>query len=213
MKIVICNIPMKSELFELHPVDGISLNGKPLIANYAINVELAKILIKNEEMHIIFLKSHGGDDCTDENIIKFKDELKLISQEKNLDIRTTYEEIDVPFTFAKDITATVFRNIIGSIKKITDKYDNVSLYADVTFNSKLLPMTVFCAFNFAEKYLNVDVKKIMYGKVEFIERIPIKETAAVFNITMLYCLNSLTNSIDCDSPETALKVIDDFINL
>jgi len=213
MIILICNIPMRRELSELHPVDGISLNGKPLMANYAINVEMAKILKKNEEIHVIFMKSHGGDDCTNENIRKFKDELGCIDHEKSLNIRITYEEIDVPFTFAKDITSTVFRNLIGSIKRITDKHNDVSIYADVTFNSKMLPMIVFCAFNFAEKYLGADVKKIIYGKVEFKEGNPVNETAAVFNITMLYCLNSLTNSIDCDSPETALKVIDDFINI
>jgi len=208
MKTIICNIPMKEKIYKCYLIDSIKKPEGNFEVAYPINVELAKSLKKNEKFNVLLLKSIGGSNRAAKNIQILKDELEYINKAKDLNADITYEEIVVPFSGQKYVWAEIFRRIIDKIKKDSD------IYADVTYGTKLLPMIVFCALNFAEKYLDVEVTKILYGMVEFGKKgIIIPGSGAIFDITMLYCLNSLTNNIDCDNPETAIKIIDDFLAL
>jgi hypothetical protein len=151
------------------------------------------------------MTSRGGDNKTEKNIEIFKKEFSAICEKK--DVKPGYEEIEMPFYPSRNVCAQVFRKIIGSIVQHSE------ILADITFGPKPLPMVVFSALNFAEKYLDAEIKNIVYGKVEFKGGEIIPGTDELFDITPLYYLNSMTHSINCDTAKTAMKIIDDFLVL
>ena len=63
-------------------------------------------------------------------------------------------------------------------------------------------MVLICVLSFAEKFLNCDVKSVVYGKVNFTgENISNPE---LYDVTSLYYLNNLTSSMvakDSKKPE------------
>jgi hypothetical protein len=172
---------------------------------FPVNSVLAKTMQKNERVQVLLMKSMGGDNKSAINIIKFKDELDAINA--SIGAYINYKEITIPFLPSKDVSAETFRKIIGAIDQKSE------IIADITYGPKPLPMVIFCALNFAEKYLGVRIKNIIYGKVEFKDNTLADCSQALFDITPLYYLNSLVCTAHCDNPETAMKIIDDFLAL
>ena len=70
--------------------------------------------------------------------------------------------------------------------------------------------------SFAEKFFNADIKKIVYGKVEFIKHDDGKaypEKPELYDITSLYYLNNLMGAMEAPSGKEALKSLDSFFSL
>ena len=89
--------------------------------------------------------------------------------------------------------------------------DNSQLFADITYGQKPLPMVLMCVLSFAEKFLNCDVKSVVYGKVNFTgENISNPE---LYDVTSLYYLNNLTSSMVAKDSKDARKALDKFFTL
>ena len=94
--------------------------------------------------------------------------------------------------------------------------EGAELYADITFGQKTIPMVLMCAFHFAEKFFDADVKKIIYGKVEFIKHadgIAYPENPELYDVTPLYYLNNLMGTMEAPNGTEALKALDAFFAL
>ena len=65
--------------------------------------------------------------------------------------------------------------------------------------------------SFAEKFLNCDVKSVVYGKVNFTgENISNPE---LYDVTSLYYINNLTSSMVAKDSKDARKALDEFFAL
>jgi hypothetical protein len=142
----------------------------------------------------------------------FKEELKTINIGVGADIEYADKPIVMPFEGTRKTFDEILQALIAEIKEDTE------IIADITYGSKMQPILLFSALNFAEKYFNADIKNIIYGKVNFVpdpnnpdpraRKIP--KNPVIYDLTPLYYLNSLINEIDCDSASDAKKMLSDF---
>jgi len=206
MKLIITTVPMKKELALFHyPVVGNSLIEYDKEVIYPVNAVLAKTLQKGERGKVLFLSTSGGDaNYSRDNIEKFKEELTKI----NADIKAelSWETIEVPF----DPQNEVFEQVTGGIISKFEK--DCQIIVDITYGIKPLPMILFCALQFAEKFFNASILNVVYGKVEF-GRNGKPENPKLYDITSLFYLNKLIGAMECESGEIALKILTDFFKM
>jgi hypothetical protein len=193
---------MKSEVYRhYYPVNGnktIEYEGEVL---FPVNAVLAKTLKKDEEGKVVFLStSGGGENHSSENMEKFQAELNAFNN--GIGARLSYEIIETPFDPQKE----VFEQLIGSlISKLGQK---TQIIADITFGIKPLPMILFCALNFAEKFYSATVEHIIYGKIEFAGGKTLNPM--IYDLTPLYYLNKLIGSMECKTAASAVELLNEF---
>jgi hypothetical protein len=188
----------------IYPVVGNSLIEYDKAVAFPVNAVLAKTLKKGEKGKVLFLSTSGGpDNHSKENIEKFKAELISINAEIGAEL--SWEAIDVPF----DPQNEVFEQLLGGIISKIEK--DCRIIADITYGIKPLPMILICALQFAEKFHNASILNIIYGKVEFVQNEP--ENPKLYDITSIFYLNKLIGAMECESGETASKILNDFFKM
>lgn len=191
-----------------YSIDGnseIDYDGKVV---FPINAVLAKTLKKGEMVTVVLLKKLDVEGNSDINVGEFMKELNSIN--RKIGARIDYKIIDTAFEEDKGTHETLLRRMIDTIK------DNSVIYADMTYGPKSLPIVLFSVLNFAEKFFNGNIKNIVYGKVNFVsnekgESLP--RNPVLCDMTPLYYLNSVTNSMECKNGEEAKKMLDNLLNL
>ena len=204
-KTIFCAIPMKKELDAMIYARTGNVNSsysKPVI--FPINAIIAETLKKNDDIKVILLRTldetgNGGKNCG-----LFMQELDTI----NVDIgaKISYETLDLEFKETKDNHETRLKAMLDKVE------ENSQIFADITFGPKPLPMILMCVLSFAEKFLNCDVKSVIYGKVSF-DQDNKAGSPELFDITSLYYLNNLTNSMIAIDGKEARKNLDEFFSL
>jgi hypothetical protein len=196
---------MKAELDRhRYPVEGNKSIEYEKAVLFPVNAVLAKTLAKDEEGKVVFLTTTGGaENHSAENMARFREELGEINRE--IRARLCYETIEIPFRPQMD----VFEQLIsGLVAKMGRK---VEIIADITYGIKPLPMILFCALTFAEKFHSASVRGIIYGKVEFAGGKT--ENPMIYDLSSLYYLNKLIGSMECKSAKAADALLNDFFAL
>lgn len=208
-KIIFCDIPMRKDLNAVCYAGkgnaGCNYAGKVI---FPINAVLAERLKSGDEVKVVLLKTSGGDDCAGTNAGRFISELDAIN--KNIGAAITYETLETAFDESKENHEKRFRQMLDKIE------NECEIYADITYGPRTLPMVLMCVLNFAEKFFDADIKKIVYGKVEYYTDTDGKrkvKNPELYDLTSLYYLNNLTNSMEAENGEAALKAIDSFFAL
>ena len=203
-KIIFCDLPMKSNLKALDykgTGNVNSCNDKPVI--YPINAILADTIKKDDEIKVILLRTANPTENNQKNSDLFIQELNSINT--SIGAKITYEVLDSEFKETKDNHELRLKQMIDKIE------DGSELFADITFGPKPLPMILMCVLSFAEKFLKCDVKSVVYGKVNFTgENISNPE---LYDVTSLYYMNNLTNSMVAKDGTEARKTLDEFFSL
>lgn len=68
---------------------------------------------------------------------------------------------------------------------------NSTILTDVTFGPKYIPLLQFCMLNYAERFLDCEIGKIIYGQVDFDENRQAR-SPVVRDIAPLYLLSSFS---------------------
>jgi len=206
MKLIINTVPMKKDIGCLHyPVVGNNLIEYAGNVFFPINAVLAKNLQKGERGKVIFLSTSGGkENYSKDNIKKFMEE--LININVNIGADLSWEIIDVPFDLKNEVFEQLVSGIISKIEK------DCQIIADITYGIKPLPMILFCALQFAEKFYNATIMNIIYGKAEFNQQNK-AVNPELYDITSLFYLNKLIGTMECESGEIASKILNDFFKM
>lgn len=211
-KIVFVDIPMK-EINVEHDAQCYANTGNAN-CNYSgnvlfpVNAILAEKLKKDDEVKVVLLKTVTEKGNSGKNAGLFQQELDEINTK--IDATITYETIDTDFVETKQNHEKRLRAMLSKIE------DEAELYADITFGQKPLPMVLMCVLNFAEKFFDADVKKIVYGKVDFVKHDDGKaypENPELYDVTSLYYLNNLMGAMEVPNGKEALKALDAFFAL
>lgn len=200
-KIVISTLPSDNRLVKrLYPVDGnatIQIN-EPIY--FAVNSALANNLQKDDDVKVILIGTTRLDDCVKENAQKFMEELRHFNT-VGANIREAV--ITRPFDESKTNFHELYENILDQLE------EDAELYVDITFGPKTPVLLIFNVLQFAEKFFNCSIGNIVYSKVLFqkgsSEVIPGSEM--IYDITPLYMLNSITNTISCDDSKKAVQAV------
>ena len=96
--------------------------------------------------------------------------------------------------------------------RLVDEIDTgAHIMADVTYGPKDLPIVIFSALNFAEKFLRCEIDNIVYGQATFKDDRVVG--SAICDMIPLYCLSSVTNTIKCDESEKARQMLKSLLEL
>lgn len=199
-KIVFCNITMKDDLEKsVYKVIRNSKIDSKMAVLYPINGVLAKTLRKNDKVKVILLKKEDCAKNSDKNVENFKQELDLINAK--IKAKIEYKVLSIPLDETRKTQENLLQEMINELSK------NAEIYADITFSVKSLPIITFTALNFAEKFMNTNIKSIVYGQAEFDARKkPYNHT--LFDMTALFYLNAIVNNIECENEEKAKKILE-----
>lgn len=208
-KIVFTNLPMKKKLKAFkYFVDGntdIDYDGEVI---FPINAVLAKSMTKNDVITVVLIKKLDLEGNGDVNAGAFMKELNTINRNVGADLN--YRIIDTPFEEDRDTHEKLLREMIEEVK------EKSLIYADITYGPKSLPIIVFSVLNFAEKFFNCEIRNIVYGKVDFITKENGESEPSnpiLCDMTPLYYLNSVTNSMECKTGQDAKRILDNLLNI
>ena len=209
MKIVYSNLPMKKELHAFRYLsDGNSAIEYDEKVIFPVNAVLAKSMKKNEKVKVVLLSKVDKEGNSAINAGKFQQELNKINF--NIGANIEYITLATPFEETRDVQEKLLRDMIGELE------EKAEIIADITYGPKSLPIIMFSVLNFAEKFFGVTIQNIVYGKVNFVDAgngrtKPVDPVLC--DMTPLYYLNSLTNSIEYRSSDEAVKALDILLDL
>jgi hypothetical protein len=199
-KIVFCNIMMKGRLNALrYSVSGnstIEYDGEVI---FPINGILARTLKKDDNVKVVLLKKEDIDGNSDRNIGEYKKELDRLNS--SIGAKIAYKILSTPHNESREIQEKLFKEILDEFA------EGAAVYADITYGTKSLPIIMFSALNFAERFLKADIKNIIYGKVDF-GKDDIPRNPELFDMSALFYLNSIVNTIECTDGNSAIKILD-----
>lgn len=203
-KIIFVSLMMADKMEKKHyPVDGNVLIEYPGQVYYAINAVLAKTLKANDEVKVLLLETKAGEQAGEKNAKLFEEELNEINRSNNINAKIEYEIISSDFIVSKDKYNSLFMKLISFFK------GEEELYADITFGPKSLPLVIFSALQFGEKFYDCSVGNIIYLKTEFGEENKIKsDSQMICDYTPLYQLNSFITTMQSTSGDKAKKAFE-----
>jgi len=199
-KIVLCNVMMKERLdafcYNVSGNSTIEYDGKVI---FPINSILARTLKKDDDVKIILLKKEDIEGNSDRNTIEYKNELDRINS--NLGAKIEYKILSAPHDESREVQEKLFKEILGEF------VEGAAVYADITYGTKSLPIIVFSALSFAERFFKADIKNIVYGKVDF-DKDNKPCNPELFDMSALFYLNSIVNTVECADGNSAMKMLD-----
>ena len=197
-KTVICNIPMKERIDKvLYTSDDASLPVAERMVRFPICAFLEKTLSADDEIDVIILVKKDRYGHYEKNVELFKTD--LAEANANIGAAIKYCEIDTDF----EQTKSVHEQLMGRIVDVLSIGSHIRV--DITYGPKDLPIVIFSALNFAEKYLECTVDNIVYGQASFVNGQAVD--TKICDMIPLYCLGSITNTIRCDEPEKAKSML------
>ena len=204
-KIIFCDIPTKKSMNAMvYAGTGNTNCNYSKEVMFPINAILAESLKKNDDVRVILLRTLDKAGNSGKNSGLFMQELDAINSE--IGAKISYETLDSEFKETKDIHGKRLQNMLYKIEEHTE------IYADITYGPKPLPMILMCVLSFAEKFLNCDVKSVVYGKVDFDDNNK-PCNPELYDVTSLYYLNNLTSSMVADNEKDARQSLNEFFSL
>lgn len=202
-KIIFVSLKMADDMRKrVYPVDGNSFIEYSGEVYYAINAVLAKTMKSGDDIKVILLETNAGDKAGAKNAQLFMNELNGINSDNKIGAKISYEVIPSDFITSKDKFNNLYLKLIKNFEKESE------LSADITFGPKALPLLIFTAMQFGEKFFDCSIGNVVYLKAEYKNNVLVEGTQLICDYTPLYLLNSFTNTIESSSGENAIKAVE-----
>lgn len=203
-KVVICNVPMKKELYKCnYESNSKSTEGSDRAVIYPINAYLEKNLKEKEKIKVILLIKKDNQENYKKNVEAFKEELAQATE--NLEIEAEYKYVETDFAEEQ----SVHHQLMGMLVDEID--DGSKIVMDMTYGPKDLPVVSFAALKFAENFLDCEVESIIYGQAKFVDGVP--TDTKLCNMMPLYSLDNITSSAHCDNTDKARALLKKLLSI
>lgn len=203
-KVVICNIPMREQVTKtVYVTEDRSLPVSSEEYLYPINSFLSQTMKPGDEIKAILLVKKDGNAFYKRHTEEFKSEIEKANA--TIGARIECRVIDTDFSQNREVHEQLMGKIVEEIEV------GAHILADITYGPKDLPIIVFSALGFAEKFLKCEIDNIIYGKADFVGN-ELKR-ATICDMTSLYLLSSVTNTIKCNNPDKARKMLKSLLSM
>ncbi|SCW81398.1 CRISPR-associated (Cas) DxTHG family protein [Lachnospiraceae bacterium C10] len=203
-KIVICNIPMRENVAKtVYSSEDSSLPVSEKPYRYPINSFLSQTITNQDDLKIILLIKKDGNVFYEKNTEDYRREIEDICVENGATAEFVF--IDTDFSQDKENHEQLMGRIVDEIEI------GAHVMVDITYGPKDLPIVIFTALSFAEKFLKCEIENIVYGQATF-EGDKVVESR-ICDMIPLYCLSSVTNTIKCDDPQKARKMLKSLLSI
>ena len=203
-KTVICNITMKEKTDKcVYPCKDRSLPVSDKAVIYPINAFLEKTMQADDEVTALLLVKKDPTGNYQKNAADFVEEL-LAANEK-IGAHIEFKTIETDFAEEQSVHEALLGRIVDELE------DGTHVLADITYGPKDLPIVLFAALNFAEKFLSCEVDNLIYGQVNFQNGVP--TNPQICDMVPLYYLNSVTNTIRAEEPDRARQMLKSLLSI
>lgn len=202
-KIVFVSLMMADAMNKrTYPVDGNVFIEYDKDVYYAINGVLAKTLKEKDDVKVVLLETKAGDKAGTKNAQLFMEELNQINEINKIGANISYEIIPSDFITSKNKYNELFLKLIKTLE------NEAEIYADITFGPKSLPLLIFSAIQFGEKFFDCSIGNVIYLKAEFKNNVLVEGTQLVCDYTPMYLLNSMINTFENTSKENVINIFE-----
>ena len=203
-KTVICNITMKEKTDRcVYPCKDRSLPVSDKAVIYPINAFLEKTMQADDEVTALLLVKKDPMGNYQKNAADFVEEL-LVANEK-IGAHIEFKTIETDFAEEQSVHEALLGRIVDELE------DGTHVLADITYGPKDLPIVLFAALNFAEKFLSCEVDNLIYGQVNFQNGVP--TNPQICDMVPLYYLNSVTNTIRAEDPDRSRQMLKSLLSI
>ena len=203
-KILFCNIPMTTNVSKcIYKSDDQSIPTSQTPVCYPVSAFLEKTLSNQDEIKAILLVKKDVLKQYKKNLTICMDELMAVSNTTGAQIVCKIIETEFSETQA------THDNLLLSI--VDEMEENTHVIADITYGPKDLPIVLFTAMNFAEKFLNCEIDNIVYGQATFVDGNAVN--TKICDMIPLYYLNSVANTVQCSSPDKAKQLLKSLLSM
>lgn len=151
---------------------------------FAISHILSGIIAEDSETDVILIRTTSEYRETEQFVDEAKEELNSVLSGRCKQIN--YKVIDAPYSSTRKELGMIYRKLCNEIAPETN------IYADLTFGPKYMPLVVFCALNYAEKYSDCNIKSVLYGLFDGQK----DNKGTIVDFTSLYLLNTFGAMFD-----------------
>lgn len=203
-KILFCNIPMTLKTSKcIYESDDFSIPVSKRSVNYPVSAFLEKTLTSEDEIKAVLIVKKDKLEHYKKNISLCIEELMIVT--KVCGAKFEYTVIDTEFIEDEEIHNNLLISIIDQFE------EKAHIIADITYGPKDVPIVLFTAMNFGEKFLNCEIDNIVYGQATFING-NITNTK-ICDMVPLYYLNLITNTIECNDPIKAKQMLKSILSI
>lgn len=205
-KTVICSIPMKKRedvVPSTYLSEDTSISVSKRKVRYPVNAFLENNVQKGTKLNVILLVKESEHSAGSENVKDFQEELETAVKDLNIGIK--YTIIKTEFSQDKLIHEKLMELIVDQTP------DGAHIIADMTYGPKDLPIVIFSALEFAEKFLNCEIEHILYGQAEFDNGSVVN--TKICDMVPLFYLSSVTNLIHAGTPDKAREMLKTLLKL
>lgn len=203
-KVIICNIPMKESVDQVvYTSEDRSLSISDRHVRYPINALLENTVSSDDEIKVILLSKNDEYSFSRQHTDEFIAELNQALSSVN--VTPIIQVIDTEFSQNK----LIHEQLMGKLVEEID--DGSHILVDITYGPKDLPIVIFAAIGFAEKFLDCEIDAIVYGQASFVQGKTVNQK--ICDMSSLYYLSSVTNTIRCNEPNKARKTLTELLSL
>ena len=203
-KILFCNIPMKANTEKcVYVSDDLSVPVSNTPVKYPVNAFFEKTLKTDDEVKAVLLVKKDEFGNYKKNVSECIEELMSAAEVSGAKVE--YKIIDTEFSETQAIHDQLLLSIVDEFE------EDAHITADITYGPKDLPIVLFTALNFGEKFFNCNIDNIVYGQASFADGKPVN--TKICDMIPLYYLNSVTNTVQCDSSEKAKQMLKSLLTM
>ena len=203
-KTIICNIPMKDRIdASIYTSEDQSIPVSSTAVRFPINAFLEATADEGTELKVVLLAKAAEYSASAKNTEIFKAELEAALAGKNIKIE--YAVINTDFSQTQVVHEQLMGHIIDEIE------DASHIIVDITYGSKDLPVILFSALGFAEKFLGCEIENIIYGQAEFFNGKAVN--TKICDMSPLFYLSSLTETVHADSSDKARQMLKSLLSV
>lgn len=203
-KILICSIPMREHVAKtVYASNDRSLPTSEKPFCHPILSFLEKTARPDDELKTILLIKKDRSEFYKRNIDEFKAEMDDVL--KTTGATAEYVTIDTDFSEDKRTHEMLMGALVDEVDAGTH------ILADITYGPKDVPVIIFAALSFAENFLGCEVENIVYGQAKFKNNEVV--SSRLCDMSPLYFLSSVANTIQCDDPAKAKQMLRTLISL
>ena len=203
-KVIICNIPMKESVDQVvYTSEDRSLSVSNRHVRYPVNALLETTVTPEDEVKVILLSKNDEYSYSQQHTDEFITEVNQALATAN--VTPAIRIIDTEFSQDK----LVHEQLMGRLVEEIDEGSHILV--DITYGPKDLPIVIFTAIGFAEKFLDCEIDAIVYGQASFVQGKAVNQK--ICDMSPLYYLSSVTNTIRCNEPGKARKTLNELLSL
>lgn len=106
-------------------------------------------------------------------------------------------------------TQVIHDSLLLSI--VDELEEKAHIIADITYGPKDLPIVLFTAMNFGEKFFDCEIDNIVYGQATFVDGNVVN--TKICDMIPLYYLNSVANMVQCSDPIKAKQMLKSLLSM